>query len=79
MYNNKATVEIAFKFIFLEISIKIITYSYRNLKKKTIIKCKTCRRPANDSIILIIIVLINVCLICVTKNMGIKSATTLHL
>ena len=33
MYNNKTTVEIAFKFIFLEISIKIITYSYRNLKK----------------------------------------------
>ena len=33
MYNNKTTVKIAFKFIFLEISIKIITYSYRNLKK----------------------------------------------
>ena len=33
MYNNETTVEIAFKFIFLEISIKIITYSYRNLKK----------------------------------------------
>ena len=33
MYNNKTTVEIAFKFIFLEISIKIITVSYRNLKK----------------------------------------------
>ena len=32
--NNKTTVEIAFKFIFLEISIKIITFSYRNLKKK---------------------------------------------
>ena len=34
MYNNKTTVEIAFKFIFLEISIKIIPYSYRNFKKK---------------------------------------------
>ena len=33
MYNNKTTVEIAFKFIFLEISIKIITYSYRNFYK----------------------------------------------
>ena len=30
MYNNKTTVEIAFKLIFLEIFIKIITYSYRN-------------------------------------------------
>ena len=70
MYNNKTTVEIAFKFIFLEISIKIITYSYRNLKKKTIIKCKTCRSPVNDRILLIRIVLINVCLIRVTKNMG---------
>ena len=35
MYNNKTTIEIAFKFIFLEISMKIITYSYRNLKKKS--------------------------------------------
>ena len=69
MYNNKTTVEIAFKFI-LEISIKIITYSYRNLKNKTIIKCKTCRSPVNDRILLIRIVLINVCLIRVTKNMG---------
>ena len=33
MYNIKITVEIAFKSIFLEISIKIITYPYRNLKK----------------------------------------------
>ena len=33
MYNNKTTVEIAFKFIFLEFSIKIITYSYRNFLK----------------------------------------------
>ena len=33
MYNNKTTVEIAFKFTFPEISIKIITYSYRNFKK----------------------------------------------
>ena len=31
---NKTTVKIALKFIFLEVSIKIITYSYRNLKKK---------------------------------------------
>ena len=34
MYNNKNwIVEIAFKFIFIEISIKIITYSYRNFWK----------------------------------------------
>ena len=33
MYNNKTTVEIAFKFVFLEISIKIIIQSYRNLNK----------------------------------------------
>ena len=30
MYNNKLTVEIVFKFIFLQISKEIITYSYRN-------------------------------------------------
>ena len=33
MYNNKTTVEIVFKFLFIEISIKIITYPYRNFLK----------------------------------------------
>ena len=50
MYNNKTTVEIAFQFILFEISIKIITYSYRNLKIKNSIKCKTCRSPVNDRV-----------------------------
>ena len=61
MLNNKTTVEI---------SIKIITYSYRNFKKKIIIKCKTCRNPVNDCILLIRIVLIN-------NIWDIKFATTL--
>ena len=67
---NKTTVEIAFKFIFPEMSIKIITYSYSNLKKKTIIKCKSCRSSVNDHILLIRILFINVCLIRVIKNVG---------